>query len=244
MSNNDPLQKRRQASRIKRDFIISFQEKKNPSAEPQISQLRNINSSGMCFTASCPYPVSTLLAIQVKVPYLNETIELAGTVVDCHPKVENVFYEVHVKFSQTDGRTESLLARMVQNFAPQENIVIERRKYKRINKNFVISYYSLQDPLNRHDVSQIKNIGLGGMCFVTSQYYRPATPMAIEIRTPFLEGTAHLEGTIIGSYEKIPHILYETRLAFDHPAPNTEFVLKRIMKYYREEGDPEDHGKN
>ena len=39
----------------------------------------------------------------------------------------------------------------------------ERRYFVRIEKHFIISYYNKGDPAQRHDVSQLKNISLGGL---------------------------------------------------------------------------------
>ena len=110
----------------------------------------------------------------------------------------------------------------------------ERRKYIRIKKNFIISYHDQEDPSVKHDVSQIKNIGLGGSCFITSYYCAPSTKMGIELKTPYLAGTVHLDGTVLESHEKIPHLLYETRVVFEPLTPQAEFVLNKIVEYFKE----------
>ena len=110
----------------------------------------------------------------------------------------------------------------------------ERRKYMRIKKNFIISYYDKYDPSIKHEVSQIKNISLGGSCFITSNSYSPATQIGIELKTPFLAGTVHLEGSVLESKEKVPNLVYETRLLFEPLTPQADFVLKKIVEYFKE----------
>ena len=110
----------------------------------------------------------------------------------------------------------------------------ERRKYIRIKKNFIISYHNKMDPSVKHDVSQIKNISLGGSCFICSHYCAPSTKMGIELKTPYLAGTVHLDGTVLESKEKIPDLLYETRLIFDPLTPQAGFVLNKIVEYFKE----------
>lgn len=115
-----------------------------------------------------------------------------------------------------------------------EEIRQERRKYDRIKKNFVISYHNKHDPSIKHDISQIKNISLGGSCFITSDYCAPSTKIGIELKTPYLNGTIHLDGTVLDSHEKIPNLLYETRLVFEPLTSQAEFVLNKIVEYFKE----------
>ena len=111
---------------------------------------------------------------------------------------------------------------------------IERRKYIRIKKNFILSYYNKKTPDAKHEISQLKNISLGGMCFVTARYYQPTTKLAVELKTPYLSGTTFLDGTVLESHEKVANILYETRLAFDPLTPQAELVLNKIIDYFKE----------
>jgi len=115
-----------------------------------------------------------------------------------------------------------------------EEIRQERRKYTRIKKNFIISYYNKEDPAIRHEVSQIKNISLGGSCFITSNYCSPSTKIGIELKTPYLAGTVHLDGSVLESQEKIPNLVYETRLVFEPLTPQAGFVLNKIVEYFKE----------
>ncbi len=108
----------------------------------------------------------------------------------------------------------------------------ERRHYIRIEKHFIISYYDLNDPAVRHNISQLKNISLGGMCFITSQGYATATKMGIELKTPFLADTVHVEGTILESREKVPDMIYEIRLSFDALSGEAELVLKKVVETF------------
>ena len=90
--------------------------------------------------------------------------------------------------------------------------------------------------MKHHDISQLKNISLGGMCFVTSRKYAPGTKMAIELKTPYLAGTTSLKGTVLESHEKAVNILYETRLMFDPLTPQAQVVLNKIVSYFDQQG--------
>ena len=42
------------------------------------------------------------------------------------------------------------------------------------------------------------------------------TKLIVELKTPYLVDITHLEGTVLESHEKIPNIIYETRLQFEN----------------------------
>ncbi|MDP2654473.1 MAG: PilZ domain-containing protein [Candidatus Omnitrophota bacterium] len=125
-----------------------------------------------------------------------------------------------------------------KNGKNQESDQAERRKYKRIQKHFILSYFDLLDPQIRFDASQLKNISLGGMCFVTSRPFSPGTRLGIELKTPFLAELTYLEGVVLGSNEKLKNIIYETRLKFENLTPQAEFVINKLIQYF-EKGDRE-----
>jgi len=108
----------------------------------------------------------------------------------------------------------------------------ERRKYVRIAKQFIISYYALNDPEQQHDVSQLHNIGMGGMCFVASRQFPVGAAMGIELKTPYINETAHLEGTVLEAYEKIPNVVYETRMEFGTLNDTAQRVLAKIVETF------------
>ncbi len=108
----------------------------------------------------------------------------------------------------------------------------ERRKYHRIHKHFVLSYFDLNDPLVRHDASQLKNISVGGMCLITSKPFKAETRLGIELKTPFLSEFIYLEGTVIECKEKIRGIIYETHMRFDQLPLPSQIVLKKLIEHF------------
>ena len=115
-----------------------------------------------------------------------------------------------------------------------EEIRRERRQYHRIKRHFIISYYDKEIPRVKHEMSQLKNISLGGTCFVASKYFKPGTKLTLEMKTPYLAGMVHLDGTVLDSQERLANILYETRLTFDPLTEQAEFVLKKIVEHFKE----------
>ena len=105
----------------------------------------------------------------------------------------------------------------------------ERRHYIRIEKHFFISYCNQGDPEEKHSISQLKNISLGGMCFIASEALQPSARLIVDLKTPYLAGTVQVEGIVVQSDEKIPNMIYETHFAFDKIPQQAEVILNHII---------------
>jgi len=108
----------------------------------------------------------------------------------------------------------------------------EKRRYKRVKKNFILTYFELDHPKRKHEISQLKNISLGGMCFISTKLFEPGTRMGIELKTPYLSGTTYLEGKVLQSHVKVGNMIYETRLLFDALEKDAEFLLQELIEYF------------
>ena len=111
----------------------------------------------------------------------------------------------------------------------------ERRRHKRIHKTFILTYFVLTDPDKKYEITQLKNISLGGLCFITSKPYEPSVKLGVELKTPYLTDTTHLEGVVLESIEKINDLLYETRVIFEGLTPDAEFLLSKLIEFFIEE---------
>lgn len=108
----------------------------------------------------------------------------------------------------------------------------ERRRYERIKKNFILSYFDQANPEHKIEITQLKNISLGGMCFITGQSYEPSTKLGIELKTPYLAGITHLKGTVVGSQEKMKGKIYETRLQFEPIETEAKVLLEKLIDLF------------
>lgn len=115
----------------------------------------------------------------------------------------------------------------------------ERRRYKRIRKHFVLTYFDLAYPDMRNEASQLKNISLGGVCLITAEPFKTGTVLGIELKTPFLSELTYMEGVVLESHERIKDIIYETRLRFNQMTPQAEFVLNKLILYFEKENGEE-----
>lgn len=89
----------------------------------------------------------------------------------------------------------------------------EKRKHSRIRGNFIVSYRVLEEE-NNVDVTQTKDLGLGGMYLTTSRFFKPGTRLALEIRLPFDPHPIELVGKVVYSQEITKNLIYDTRLEF------------------------------
>ncbi len=226
--------KRRHNPRIKRTFYISYYDKNDPTALQEISQIKDISVGGMCFTAPHRYAPLTKLKIEIKIPYLEKSIQLDGSVKTVFEKIPNFVNETHVEFDKPSPEIKSILEKVVRDFVQEESIP-ERRKYVRIAKNFIVKYYDKANPTVKYEITQIKNISRGGMCLITSHRFDPSTKLMIELRTPHFTDLTVLEGTVLESHEMVANIIYETRLKFDALTQQAEFLLEKMIEFLQKE---------
>ena len=118
---------------------------------------------------------------------------------------------------------------------PNDKMKDERRQYVRIKKNFILSYYLKNSSSIKYDITQLKNIGHGGMCFITAQQYPPSTLLVIELRTPYFADITHFEGVVLESHEKLKNIIYETRLKFENLSHQGDFLLGKLEEFFMKE---------
>lgn len=107
----------------------------------------------------------------------------------------------------------------------------ERRKHPRIDARFIVSYRILDD-VDKMDISQTRNLSLGGMMITTNRPFAPGTDLALEIRLPFDPDPIMIIGKVLESHEVTRGLIYDTRLQFlaiDEKHKNT---VSQTVDYY------------
>ena len=110
----------------------------------------------------------------------------------------------------------------------------ERRKHPRISGRFIVSYRVLNE--SNIDVTQTKNLSLGGMLLTTNRAFRPGTKLALEIRLPFDPHPIMLIAKVIASLEVTRDLIYDTRLQFIEVDASHQKVITETVKYYLKKG--------
>ncbi len=89
----------------------------------------------------------------------------------------------------------------------------ERRQHPRISARFIVSYRVL-DEVDNVDISQTKNLCLGGMLLTTNRKFDSGTNLALEVRLPFDPNPIMVVGKVLESKEITKNLIYDTRLMF------------------------------
>ena len=111
----------------------------------------------------------------------------------------------------------------------------EKRRHPRIGGRFVVSYRILEE-VNNVDMSQTKNLSLGGMLLTTNKYFDKGTNLAIEIRLPFDPNPIMLIARVVESGEITKNLIYDTRLEFLAVDERHRKIINETVDYYSRKG--------
>lgn len=111
----------------------------------------------------------------------------------------------------------------------------ERRKGPRVSGRFIVSYRVLEE-IDNVDISQTKNLGLGGMLLTTNVQFNPGVNLALEIRLPFDPNPIMLIGKVLESKEITKHLIYDTRLVFLAVDDRHVKIINDTVRYYSKKG--------
>lgn len=89
----------------------------------------------------------------------------------------------------------------------------ESRKTPRINCHFIVHYRNT-DEGQHTDVSQLKNLSLGGALFTSSQYLEKGSVVVLKIKLPNSFSPIVSSAKVIESHEIVKGLIYDTRVAF------------------------------
>jgi hypothetical protein len=111
----------------------------------------------------------------------------------------------------------------------------ERRKNPRIEGRFIVSYRVLEDQGNV-DITQTKNVCLGGMLLTTNRMFDTGTKLALEIRLPFDPNPILIIARVVDSHEITRDLIYDTRLAFLAVDEKHRKTIGDTVDYYLKKG--------
>lgn len=107
----------------------------------------------------------------------------------------------------------------------------ERRKYPRVNKTFIVSYRVFQDTDN-YDLTQTKNLSVGGMLLTTNRKFSAGTLLAVDIRLPFLAEPLNLKARVVESKEVAKNLIYDTHLEVIDVDRDTRGAIDKTVVYH------------
>ena len=100
---------------------------------------------------------------------------------------------------------------------------------------FIVSYRILEEDDNI-DITQTKNLSLGGMMLTTNKLFDVGTKIALEIRLPFDPNPIMLIARVLESREVTKDLIYDTRLEFLAIDERHRKVISQTVEYYLKKG--------
>lgn len=107
----------------------------------------------------------------------------------------------------------------------------ERRKEPRAKGSFVVTYRVVEDE-DKADMTQTKNISVGGMLLTTNRKFAAGTKLALQIRLPINPNPIMLIGSVLESKEVVSNLIYDTRLAFLAVDTKHQKIISKTVGYY------------
>ncbi len=105
---------RRRHPRIRKNYIIRFCDKSNPTIKFDVSQVENISQGGMCFTSTVGFKEGVHVGVELRTPYITDTIYLEGQILHSKEKIKGMIYENRVKFFEVTPRAAEVLTKIEQ----------------------------------------------------------------------------------------------------------------------------------
>ena len=112
---------------------------------------------------------------------------------------------------------------------------VEKRKYPRIDGRFIVSYRVIPSNSNA-DITQTKNLSLGGMLLTTNCCFPEGTRLALDIRLPFDPSPIMITAKVLESKEIIKSLIYDTRLIFLTIDEKHSKIINETVNYYLKKG--------
>jgi len=108
---------------------------------------------------------------------------------------------------------------------------VERRKDPRAEGRFVVSY-RIAEEKNNVDMTQTKNISLGGMLLTTNRKFSIGEKLYLEIRLPLDPDPIMLTACVVESKEVVSNLIYDTRLSFLTVDEKHRNIISRTVAHY------------
>ncbi len=118
---SDHFPERRQYKRIKKHFILTYYDSAHPDEKFGASQLKNISLGGMCLITAKEFPEKTLLAIELKTPFMTDLTHMEGIVLSSREQMKDIIYETRIQFSELTPEAHFVLSKIIGHYEQEEN---------------------------------------------------------------------------------------------------------------------------
>lgn len=112
------------------------------------------------------------------------------------------------------------------------SIIFERRKFVRIDESFVVYYTTVAPDEPKSDVSQTKNISIGGILFITDRKFSQGSVLKLRIKLPDAPDYVNVRVKVVDSKERVKNIIYETRAQFIGISDADKDSINKMVEYH------------
>jgi len=107
----------------------------------------------------------------------------------------------------------------------------DRRRFVRINTNFVVSYYVYPGHINKTDMSLTRNVSVGGICFTSDKHFPPGTILHVTLRLPKITKLIETLGEVMYvQQERNKKFLFDLGVKFVQAQEEDLFLLENVIK--------------
>jgi len=110
-------------------------------------------------------------------------------------------------------------------------IKFEKRKFKRINGNYVISYIPIKGEDLKFDVSQTKNLSEGGLLFISDRKFEKDIVLKIKLRLPEFSDYVIIKAQVIASTQLAKGLMHETRVKFVDVEQKVREAIRKLADH-------------
>jgi len=98
-------------------FVVSYGRVQHDSiVDRDISQTKNISETGAAFTTSRPFEAKTNLMLQIKLPVVQESVQVFGTVLESREIRPHLVYYTRVTFSEIEAQKRQAIQQIVSHY--------------------------------------------------------------------------------------------------------------------------------
>ncbi len=110
---------RRKHLRIDRNFVVSYRIYGDPN-NIDVSQTKNFSEGGMLLTTNRLFDDGTILAIEIRLPLVSQSIRVLGKILETKEIAHNLIYETRLVFTYMDDQSRKFVKNTVNYFSKKD----------------------------------------------------------------------------------------------------------------------------
>ncbi|MBU1062532.1 MAG: PilZ domain-containing protein [Candidatus Omnitrophica bacterium] len=110
--------------------------------------------------------------------------------------------------------------------------MFERRRFVRIPGSFVVFYRDITNEVSKADVTQTKNISLGGLLFSTDRQFEAGRILELKIKLPTSPDYIVVNVRVVDSKQIVKNLLSDTRVKFISLKEEDRDAIRKLVEHY------------